>query len=167
MATIISVSGTGFFFIILVTIGAVSSFASSFSAQIINGEVVVHDSKTGLVWQQNSADTNHDGSVTSAPYPAGDTMKWQDAMDYCKELEYAGRTDWRLPDLQELTTLVDYVRSYPAIDQLFQCESDYYWSASTYEEDGNEAWYIHFNFGSDHWKAKDKRAFVRCVRKDQ
>jgi hypothetical protein len=25
--------------------------------------------------------------------------------------------------------------------------------------------YVHFNFGTDHWMAMDKTAFVRCLRK--
>jgi len=167
MVSKIPVLAVGFFFFAMLTaVGVGSGFASSFSTRGHDGEIVVNDSKTGLAWQQNTADTNNDGTVTPAPYPGGDSMKWQQAIDYCEELDYGGTTSWRLPEYKELMTLVDHVHSYPAIDPVFQCESHYYWSATVYEGDVNEARYVHFNFGSDHWKPKDKRAFVRCVSKD-
>jgi hypothetical protein len=126
---------------------------------------MVRDNKAKLEWQQDTADTNNDGTITKAPYPDGDMMNWQQARDYCLKLEFGNYKDWRLPEVDELMTMVDYGCSYPSVDPIFKCEGNYYWSATLYEENPNEAMYVHFNFGTDHWMPKDKPAFVRCVRR--
>jgi tetratricopeptide (TPR) repeat protein len=50
------------------------------------------DSTTGLMWtnKENGGDVN-----------------WQQATDYCKNLQLAGHTDWRLPTIDELQGIYD------------------------------------------------------------
>jgi hypothetical protein len=127
----------------------------------------VQDSATALVWQQNTADTNGDGKITAAAHPEGDKMSWQQAMNYCAGLSYAGTDDWRLPESTELDTLVDVARSYPAILPAYQAESDGYWAATISPDVKGEAQYVHFNYGTDSTRSKTKKLFVRCVRKAQ
>jgi hypothetical protein len=38
--------------------------------------------------------------------PIYDTLPWMEAMDYCNDLEWQGFDDWRLPDVDELQTLL-------------------------------------------------------------
>ena len=59
-------------------------------------------------------DTNNDGQITS-----DDKLTWQDAVDYCDGLTYVGFSDWHLPSLFELTTIVNYGRDNPAIDTTY------------------------------------------------
>ena len=45
---------------------------------------------------------------------------------------FANHSDWRLPTVKELLTIVDRSRSLPAIDPIFgPTQSDYYWSDDT------------------------------------
>jgi hypothetical protein len=67
-----------------------------------DGETVL-DTLTGLEWQR---------TWSESPGPG----YWQPAADYCEDLVWAGRGDWRLPTLQELAGLVHQGRSAPAID---------------------------------------------------
>ena len=60
------------------------------------------------------------------------TYTWQQALAYCEDLDLAGHTDWRLPDRNELQSIVDYSRSDPAIDPLFSTVASNYWSSTTY-----------------------------------
>ena len=39
---------------------------------------------------------------------SSETMKWQNAMNYCKNLNENGYSDWRLPDIDELRTILKY-----------------------------------------------------------
>jgi len=53
----------------------------------------------------------------------------------------------------------------PTIDPSFQCESSYYWSASTSASnpDGG-GWVVYFDDGIASWENEANRLFVRCVR---
>ena len=66
--------------------------AGTFTTQNISGNSVVTDSATDLMW---TAATQND-------------LSWQRALDYCENLNYAGYTDWRLPNRNEFATILDY-----------------------------------------------------------
>lgn len=52
---------------------------------------------------------------------------WADAISYCKDLEYGGFKDWRLPTSVELYSIVDTTRMNPAVDESFEnIEFGYY-----------------------------------------
>jgi hypothetical protein len=129
----------------------------------VDGDMIVKYGTAELVWQQSTADTNSDGVITADSYPEGDKMIWQDAMNFCQSLSFAGSTDWRLPEIAELNSLVEISHSYPAVNPAFQCESDSYWSATTSAVKTTKAQYVHFNFGTESSRDKTKRAYVRCV----
>ncbi len=90
-----------------------------FSVKTISGDNIVLDHNTGLMWQQT--------------IPTG-TYTWDEAVSYCNGLNYAGYSDWRLPQIKELLTTVDYSR-HPFIDTTYfsniQNET-ILWSASKY-----------------------------------
>ena len=123
-----------------------------------NSAGVVTDSTTGLQWQDDYSDNG--GSIKSA--------KWQDAIDYCEALSLDGHEDWRLPNLRELTSLVDDTRYDPAIDATFtQTASDGYWSSATYARYHDNAWGVDFYSGRQGHDDKDYSYYVRCVRAGQ
>ncbi len=115
--------------------------------------LTVYDNVTGLTWQQNP-DRNGDGTVTdqatSLMWMQSDSLtnyNWQEALEYAEQLEYAGYDDWRLPNIKELQSIVDYTRSpdthnSAAIDPIFNTtaiineagETDFpaYWSSTTH-----------------------------------
>jgi hypothetical protein len=86
-------------------------------------------------------------------------MEWKEALSWSEDLDYAGYTDWHLPDVKELQSLVDYAGSYPAIDntyftctELAQDNPNYYFwtSTSAYFSPADPtyyyAWYVAFGF---------------------
>lgn len=108
-----------------------------------NDDSTVTDTCTGLMWQKETADTNNDGQVDAL----SDTRAWCEAIEYCEELEFAGHSDWRLPNIRELQSIVDYGRNNPAVDPAFGALLQYYWSSTSYMESPNEAWGIGFHVG--------------------
>ena len=64
----------------------------------IGGQEVVFDPSSNLLWQKGSEQVED----------------WKSALAYCHDLEYAGYTDWRLPNKNELITIVDYSKVNPA-----------------------------------------------------
>ncbi|MCP4697683.1 MAG: DUF1566 domain-containing protein [Gammaproteobacteria bacterium] len=115
-----------------------------------HGDGTVTDEATGLMWQQQD-----DG--TERP--------WEDAQTYCEGLTLAGHDDWRLPEIAELSALVDYDLAEPAIDTMaFPDTHDGYWSNSTYIRNRNSAWAVWFAIGDMVTIPKDISYYIRCVR---
>ena len=73
-------------------------FANDF---VDNGDGTITDRATGLMWEQETDDL---------------WKNWEGAFQYCEDLILAGHADWRMPEISELLSIVDYSRVDPAID---------------------------------------------------
>ena len=116
-------------------------------------------------------------------------MSWKQANQYCENLKEGSSSDWRLPTISELRTLVMKCGSTETggtcrvTDQCLsesQCKNKacrgcgskirhnkfgdrgLFWSSSI-SPDNKNAWYIDFTYGSVHDHSKSEK-FVRCVR---
>ena len=83
---------------------------SAFAAYQNNGNGTVTDTTTGLIWQQDTARDSQNNY---------DTMTWKEALAYCEALILGGNTDWRLPTIKELGSLVDLSRYNPSINTTY------------------------------------------------
>jgi hypothetical protein len=89
-----------------------------------NGDQAIVDRLTGLV---RTRDAN----------AAGGPKTWQGALDYVTTLNlenHLGRSDWRLPNINELKSLVDHSRHDPDLpggDPFLNAQSMWYWSSTT------------------------------------
>lgn len=72
-----------------------------------NGDGTITDVHTQLMWQKNTADANGDGEVDNE-FIGHDVLAWAAAKNYCEQLDFAGYRDWRLPNLKELSSLIDF-----------------------------------------------------------
>lgn len=122
-----------------------------------NGDGTVTDKVTGLMW-------------TKEPAAAGRT--WERALQDCEGLDLAGYTDWRLPNINELHSLVRYDRggSTPTIDPIFFFPKDQewsYWSSSSllaFPASPRSAWCVDFTTGGVEGRFKDGSFQLRAVR---
>jgi len=120
--------------------------------------LTVHDDGMGLQWQREA------GAWESR-------RTFADAIEFCEQLELAGHTDWRLPSIKELLTIVDYtVMTGPKIDLAAFVQHDgalHLWSSSPYAYKYNEfqhAWYVDFAAGKCDTTSSFFENGVRCVR---
>ncbi|MCP4696243.1 MAG: DUF1566 domain-containing protein [Gammaproteobacteria bacterium] len=67
-----------------------------------NSDGTVTDNVTGLMWQK-SPDTDDDGDID-----ANDKRSYTGALTYCENLTLADYTDWRLPDIKQVYSLIDF-----------------------------------------------------------
>ena len=116
---------------------------------IDNGDGTVTDNYTGLMWQQETA---------------SGTYNWQNALRYCENLELAGHKDWRLPNVKELQSIIDYGRYRPSINPVFNAKSARYWSSITDEDNTHGAWSVFFWRGDVGHHYKTAEHYVRAVR---
>ncbi len=101
-----------------------------------NGDGTVIDNATSLMWMK----------VDNGKLKVG-KMNWQQALEWAENLEYAGYSDWRLPNAKELHSIVDYTRcpdvtNSAAIDPIFEVTSitneggkidyPYYWTGTSH-----------------------------------
>jgi len=103
----------------------------SFDNLIIRVDGTVKDKKTGLIWQQE----------TIGP------MSWKDALLYCQNLSLGGFHDWRLPNIKELSSIVNLNRVNPAIDNnvFNDTMSFFYWSSTSSAYNTGCALGVYFN----------------------
>ena len=59
---------------------------------------------------------------------------------------HAGHRDWRIPNVKELQSIVDYGQVSPAIDPTFPgpTAAAFYWSATTVVDEPSSAWLVDF-----------------------
>ena len=121
-----------------------------------NVDGTITDRATGLTWAK--VDSGH----LQAGKNQDGKLNWEQALRWVEELEYAGHSDWRLPNAKELQSIVDYTRSpdttrSAAIDPMFRVtpirdalgEVDYpfYWSSTTHKRLGSGAAAVYVAFG--------------------
>ena len=139
--------------------------AAAFS---VKSDGTVTDSSTGLIWMRCSVGQTVSGSTcsgTATPY------FWPYATALTGAVTFAGHTDWRLPSVRELLTIVDRSKFNPSIDSAaFPSTPNLpFWSATDYAGVPTAAWYVHFgdaNVGSA-FKVSASTAQVRLVRGGQ
>lgn len=136
--------------------------AQAFAARFIdNGNGTITDTRTGLIWEQKT----DDGGLRDKD----NRYTWKQALAYCENLTLASQTDWRLPNIKELASLVDLSRYSPSIDPVFApyTRPSFYWSSSTLAGYANGAWGVYFDYGYDNWYGKSGYGYVRAVRGGQ
>jgi hypothetical protein len=94
----------------------------------------------------------------------------EDRMNWTKAKEYAQKEGGRLPEVNELHSLVDYSKHYPAIDTNFFSDTktdDYYWTGTPVASCSVDAWFVRFYYGNVYYYNKGYYYYVRCVRSCQ
>lgn len=124
---------------------------------------MVKDNVTGLVWEVKS---DHEGMH----YNEND-YRWQtiqsEFLDWLNKSEFGGYSDWRLPTIHELYTLVHH----NAFDPNLKLNKSYfpntkpesYWSSTTFSYNTSHAWYVYFGSGVVYNTDKNYREYVRAV----
>ncbi len=105
-----------------------------------NGDGTVTDRATGLTWMKTDS---------------GKAMNWSQALKYAENLNFAGHSDWRLPNAKELQSIVDYTRcpdvtDSAAIDPVFE--------VTAIKNEGGQKDYAHYWTGTSHCRSRGAQA---------
>ena len=141
-----------------------------------NGDGTITDLNTGLTWEKKGSGgdagtclTNLHG-VNSACTWVQATGAWIDGVNAEGGTGFAGHSDWRLPNVRELQSIVDYGRFSPAINPVFNNGLDSFTAASNYwpstpdAANPSRAWVVVFSSGFVNIFDKSLTSRVRAVR---
>ncbi|RKY11459.1 MAG: hypothetical protein DRP65_04150 [Planctomycetota bacterium] len=127
-----------------------------FVVKTISGDDVVFDRSTGLLWPK-------DGS--KAGCNNGNMLTWANAIIYCEGLSFAGYSDWRLPNIYELQSIVEHNGVAPFLYSAWvNMVSSIYWSSTTYMANTTAAWCTNFIAGLKNAKTKTENWYLIAVR---
>lgn len=82
--------------------GQNSNYPGNIPSYTDNGDGTVSDNVTGLMWSK-SPDLNGDGIINY-----DDKISLEESEQFIKEFTLAGYTDWRIPTIKELYSLIDF-----------------------------------------------------------
>ncbi len=118
-----------------------------------NDKEVVIDYKTKLMWMDHSDTVNVQ-------------MSHKKAVPYCEGLSHVGYSNWRIPTIEEFTTIVDKNNHPLYINKSFKYNVPTgYWVLKAHIR---TFWfyadYMNFVSGTQYFDNRNKDKFIRCVR---
>lgn len=126
-----------------------------------NGDGTVTDNLTGLIWLE-MADCFGARTWTDALSDANGLMAGQ-----CGLNDGSVATDWRLPNIKELLSLVDYSESNPALPSAHpfsNVQAAFYWTSSSNAQSPSSAWFVDIETGIGSTDVKSSTNHVWPVR---
>lgn len=132
-----------------------------------NRDGTVTDRASGLQWKRCSEGQTWSGGTCTGT--AGG-FTWQAALQRADAATDAGRSDWRLPNLQELLSIVEEACYAPAIDLAVfpgAISATEAWSSSPLAYWADYAWHVDFYNGHDFYSLKNYDGQVLLVRGGQ
>ncbi|MGR3175888.1 MAG: Lcl C-terminal domain-containing protein [Candidatus Scalindua sp.] len=129
-----------------------STIIHRYGLKLINGDKVVIDHATDLMWHQNGSDNS---------------MKLNVAKQWVRDLNsrgHVGYSDWRLPTVEEVASLLEPSEKDGGlyIDPIFGNKLEWIWTGDEYGSEG--AWGVYFGSGLVFWVNFASEFYVRPVR---
>ena len=135
-----------------------------------NNNGTITDNTTGLMWKAcDQEQVWNDGDPDSCTDGTSGNYTWTVALTEAQNHTFAGYNDWRLPNIKELTSIVDYTKASPSINPVFpNANTASFWSSTLYTNASigpDYAWRVSFINGyvSGTYRKDDNRR-VRLVR---
>ena len=144
----VGVSNTAF-------VRCVRGTAPTASFTLSDSENIVIDNNTHKEWQNSDEVANI-------------SFNWSEAIFYCENLILDGKDDWRVPEVNEVYTIVNRddtsTNNYYSLFKSHESAQGY-WVSNTYQANSVNSWIIYFNGTGDAFiSPKEQHSAVRCIR---
>jgi hypothetical protein len=139
------------------------------SQLVDNGNGTITDTVTELIWKKCSEGQTNDENCTGS----ATLVNWSQALQAAETINsndgFAEQTDWRLPNIKELQSIVEVACSVPTInsDRFPNTASSGFWSASAPANGSAYAWGVDFGYGFSGYHSRTYGYQVRLVRGGQ
>ncbi len=126
------------------------------------------DNATGLEWEKKQTAVGSGADALNL-HDVDNLYSWYDAVSSwigaVNVESFAGHSDWRVPSVDELVTLIDYTNSAPSVDAGFlPQQGNFYWTSSTLASGRAYAWTVNFRYGAVNDGVKASALYLRAVR---
>jgi hypothetical protein len=135
--------------------------------------LTVIDLNTGLEWEkknnqdqiQNFSNLHDADNVYLWSGDGSQETIWDWLEDVNKTEKYAGHSDWRIPNVRELQSILHYNKTHPAIDPIFGPAAVHsHWSSTTHPKISDRGWGVNFENGTKVIVIKTIPKWIRAVR---
>jgi len=140
--------------------------SARFQSETLSGDDVVIDNTTQIRWTKCALGTAADCSGAPQLYSQGQAMGACAALNTMNSgAGYAGRTNWRLPSIEDLESLPDFERTQPLLPSANfpNLTSGQYWSMSAVATDSTFAWSMNLFTGEQSQTGRSTGLPVRCL----
>lgn len=132
-----------------------------------HGDGTVTDIRTGLMWKKCTEGLSGGGCQSGS----AQGFSWSNALSHAEASDFAGYNDWRLPNVKELSTLIEHCRFMPSINTsrfpntpIDSFPRDAFWSSSPVALDFDRAWFVSFWLGDISGSSRSHSRLIRLVR---
>lgn len=131
-----------------------------FIIKTIGGGQIVLDRATGLMWAR---------AGSAAGGNNGNPITWANGIIYAEALTFATFSDWRMPNVKELMSIMNYEQA-TKVDPVFiniPMLEEFLWTSTTYRDVSTRAYGIEIGGGevNTYLKTEAVTGFLLCVRK--
>lgn len=177
---------------IIMTLLLIFSFTYLYSGKVyrVLSRGAVRDNSTDLIWTRCSIGEDNKPIYDFKCKGTKKRFTWQEAIEVCNNLVHEGRSDWRLPSVKELQSIVynhhyssgnQYCsqineEAFPNVITDSECldfwKDGHFWSSTTHKSkdssNNNYVWFVDFKWGNTGFSVQSfmgspVKKYVRCV----
>lgn len=120
-----------------------------------NEDGTITDNAASLMWIEDALDS----AINMI------TRIWEDQIDHIEALDYAGHADWRMPNVHEMQSLLDYTQSEVTINPLIlNAQTGHWWTSTTDPDDETRVIFFEVAFAYPDFANKTHSLKSLCVR---
>jgi len=121
-----------------------------------NGDGTITDNASGLMWPKD---------LKGAACNGGSSIGWIAGITFAEGLTFATHSDWRMANLKELISIMDYSLYGPPLNPIFiQAVTSSYWTSTAYKGNLDFRWGVWFTSGNCSNIHKAGNAYIMPVR---
>ena len=148
------------------------------SRYIVHGDGTVTDTATSLMWRQCAGNHDYNANTNACSGGSSNNVMWHNALLNASNYDDGTYSDWRLPNIKELESILAYDRTaptvnidiFPHIDNIYSGGSGTYtyWSSTPKSASSSDDYSmsVRFDLGTVGYNIRDKTSVTYIMVRD-